>query len=134
MIRKALISTPILLLMAGAAAAGDMNKKTEADIRAGVTAETEGGKIMPAPPATSSALALGTKAMSADGEDIGTVVEVVSDTSGEVRSLIVETSGLLLGLGSRSVAIPADKVNVSAQTTVITMTQAEIEKLPDYKG
>ena len=42
--------------------------------------------------------------------------------------------GLVLGIGAREVEVPADRISFDQDTTVVTMTRAEIDALPDYKG
>jgi len=66
-----------------------------------------------------------------DGAHIGDVTEVVADAQGTVQGLVVETGGFL-GIGARSVLLPAGDVQVDSDHFITAMTKAEVEALPDH--
>jgi sporulation protein YlmC with PRC-barrel domain len=78
--------------------------------------------------------AVGKDVRDSAGEKVGKVVGVLHDSSGGVKSVLVETGGILLGLGSRTVEVPANQVNVDTEAAVVAMSEAEIESLPEYQG
>ncbi|WP_417515289.1 PRC-barrel domain-containing protein [Minwuia sp.] len=200
MLRKTLITAPILLAMSGAALAADVKINNDTEAKAKVGTETQAGASEARQPgakvdgdagmsidsstgvdaqtennsgavptettekmkndtegavdsavgtvgntadsavgavgttAASAANAVGSAAMNLEGEKIGEVVKLVETADGKLESVVVETSGLLLGIGGREVAIPAESVKLDGEATIITMTNAQIEALPDYKG
>lgn len=69
-----------------------------------------------------------------DGKKIGEVNKLLADSSSQVKAVTVDVGGFL-GMGSREVVIPLDKLqkgqdNKRLQTS---MTKTEIEKLAEWK-
>ncbi|WP_416896771.1 MAG: PRC-barrel domain-containing protein [Minwuia sp.] len=101
--------------------ADEMDKA--ADMNAGA-ATTAGVKL--------SAESIGSDAVDITGEKVGKVVDVVNNANGDADTVVVATSGILLGLGGRDVAVPAESVSLDSEASIISMTGAQIDELPDY--
>ena len=67
--------------------------------------------------------------VSADGEDIGDVEEVLGGADGQAAALALEVGGFL-GVGERDVIVPLDQVTMQGDDLVLDMTQEEVEALP----
>lgn len=81
-----------------------------------------------------TALRTGMTAMTMDGEEVGTVQDVVRDTQGVVSALIVRTNGGLLGIGKSNVEVPIEDVQVMNDAVTIAMTEDQFAELPDHEG
>ena len=81
-----------------------------------------------------AALRTGMTAMTMDGEEVGTVQDVVRDTQGAVSALIVRTNGGLLGIGKSNVEVPIEDVQVMNDAVTIAMTEDQFAELPDHEG
>lgn len=76
----------------------------------------------------------------ANWNDIGTINDMVIDsTSGQVRAVIVDIGGFL-GLGAKSVAVPMDQLRMIRDGDsqgdyfiVFTSTKAQLESAPEFK-
>lgn len=160
--RKVLISTPIMLLLAGAASAGTVGVDSQTNSTTGATtgttverqagmdyksgkqsSDTQGGKQQPAMNRGGSDMkqqgkdlsrAVGTTAVDSAGEEIGQVTNVVKGKNGTTEAVVLKTSGILFGVGAQEVKVPADRVSMDGNRTVIAMTESEIEELPDLQG
>jgi sporulation protein YlmC with PRC-barrel domain len=67
--------------------------------------------------------------MTADGQKVGEVTAVKAAPDGKVESIQVKTGGML-GFGGRTVNIPPAKFTVAGQNVQLSMTSAEVSKLP----
>jgi sporulation protein YlmC with PRC-barrel domain len=67
--------------------------------------------------------------MTADGQRVGEVTAVKAAADGKVESIQVKTGGML-GFGGRTVNIPPNKFTVAGQNVQLSMTSAEVSKLP----
>jgi PRC-barrel domain len=67
--------------------------------------------------------------MTADGQKVGEVTAVKASPDGKVESIQVKTGGML-GFGGRTVNIPPTKFTVAGQNVQLSMTSAEVSKLP----
>jgi PRC-barrel domain len=67
--------------------------------------------------------------MTADGQKVGEVTAVKAAPDGKVESIQVKTGGML-GFGGRTVNIPPTKFTVAGQNVQLSMTSAEVSKLP----
>jgi sporulation protein YlmC with PRC-barrel domain len=74
---------------------------------------------------------VGRQVTSADGEQAGTVTDVLISPEGAVVAVVVERGGLL-GLGVRRTAVAWDRVQFQGGQILLTMTLAEVDLLPDY--
>jgi sporulation protein YlmC with PRC-barrel domain len=64
-----------------------------------------------------------------DGKNLGQIADVVKDADGKVQSIQVDI-GRLLGLGSKVVAINADKIE-SLSGIKVHLSEAEVRSLPE---
>ena len=63
----------------------------------------------------------------ATGERIGKVDEMLTDASGQIVAMTVEA-------GDRKAVIPLDRLKVEGDRLVTSLTDAEIEALPEWVG
>jgi hypothetical protein len=75
----------------------------------------------------------GLAVMAADGQRVGEVIGVKSTADGKVDSIQVKTGGVL-GFGGRMVSIPPTKFTVAGQNVQLSMTSAEVAKLPPVEA
>jgi hypothetical protein len=80
---------------------------------------------------------LGREVLSAANENMGSIVDVLVDRTGQVRAAIIDFGGFL-GVGSRKIAVdwaalhfpqPADK----ADHIVLELTRDQVKAAPEYK-
>lgn len=81
---------------------------------------------------------VGTDIKNRDGDDIGTVDDVVLDRNGRVAAIIVRTGGLM-GIGASTVALSWDQLDFSRDQDDpekyrlrTTMTQQQLQNLPEF--
>ena len=67
----------------------------------------------------------------AGGEQIGEVEDVLVDSSGEVAALVVETEEFL-GIGDDDVVVAIDQVQVVEGRLVTSLTEEQLEQLPEW--
>src|SRR5262245_19471920 len=72
----------------------------------------------------------GMPAYSADGRDLGTVVDVVRGSDGEVQSINVEVGGFL-GIGSRVVAVDRQAFQQLADRIRLRINADDVRSLPE---
>jgi hypothetical protein len=110
-------------------------------------AQTEPPAQPPAPPAPPPASAtvlsshevqsiLGREVLSANGEDMGRIVDVLVDRGGEVRAAIIDFGGFL-GVGSRKIAVEWNALHFPppAQTDAkitLELTRDQVKAAPEY--
>lgn len=77
---------------------------------------------------------VGKTAFSADGEEVGTVDEIVTAADGSERALI--SVGEFLGIGSKQIAIAPDELSASEDGSGVSLplSAADIEAAPAYEG
>jgi sporulation protein YlmC with PRC-barrel domain len=77
---------------------------------------------------------LGRQVRSITGEDMGRVVNVVVDQSGQVRAAIIDFGGFL-GIGNRKIAIDWNALHHFAEDDRITLdlTRDQVKAAPEYK-
>ena len=56
------------------------------------------------------------------------------DRHGQVTDVVLKTKGMLLGVGSSTVAVPIERAHVNGDEVTVTMTESEIEDLPEHRG
>jgi hypothetical protein len=67
--------------------------------------------------------------VAADGQRVGEVAAVKAAADGKIEAIHVKTGGML-GFGGRTVAILPGKFTVSGQNVQLSLTSAEVAKLP----
>ncbi len=93
----------------------------------------------PAPPALTETVAtgvLGRMVHDGDGRDIGRIVDVVVDPTGQARAIVVDVGGFM-GLGARRIAVAWSSVHVPPpgapeKRVAIDLTDKQIQSAPDY--
>ncbi len=79
---------------------------------------------------------LGIQALSAAGEDMGRIVDIVVDRSGQVRAAIIDFGGFL-GVGSRKIAVDWRSLHFDpkkAGVVVVNLTKDQLRVAPAYKA
>lgn len=78
---------------------------------------------------------LGIKALSATGDDMGRIDDIIVDRSGEVRAAIIDFGGFL-GVGSRKIAVDWRSLHFDpkkAGAVVVNLTKDQLRVAPVYK-
>jgi hypothetical protein len=87
----------------------------------------------PTPPVTTGKTAesplVGLEVFSADGQNLGKVTHAIAASDGKVSAIRIKVGGLL-GIGGKTVAIPAGKFALSGKNIRLGMTSDEVNKLP----
>lgn len=99
----------------------------------------------PPPPAPSTAKilskgetqsVLGKSVLSATGEDMGQIVNVIVDHSGKPRAVVIDFGGFL-GVGSRKIAVDWDALHFAPQgkpdQVTLDLTRDQLKAAPEYK-
>lgn len=75
---------------------------------------------------------IGTDIHGAQGEEIGSIEDIVMNRNGNAKAALVDVGGFL-GIGAKRVAIPMDRLSLRDDRVVATaMTKEQIEQLPEY--
>jgi sporulation protein YlmC with PRC-barrel domain len=76
---------------------------------------------------------IGTDAVTANGDDIGEIENLLVEANGQVKAVVVEWGGFL-GIGESRAAVPWDQVqlNEAGDQVTINMTRSEMEAMPTY--
>ena len=78
---------------------------------------------------------LGRQVRSSAGEDMGRVVNVVVDQSGQVRAAIIDFGGFL-GVGNRKIAVDWNALHFapgSKDPIILDLTRNQVKGAPEYK-
>jgi len=79
---------------------------------------------------------LGKDVRSAANENMGRIVDVIVDQSGQVRAAIIDFGGFL-GVGSRKIAVDWKALNFSPgqdrNRVVLNMTREQVTAAPEYQ-
>jgi hypothetical protein len=79
----------------------------------------------------------GKKIRSAAGEDLGRLIDVMVDSTGQVRAAIIDFGGVL-GVGSRKVAVEWNaldfKQTAKTGNIIQTLTRDQIRTAPEYRA
>lgn len=67
------------------------------------------------------------------GEEVGRVTNVLVDQQGNISHVIVSTGGVM-GIASRDVALPLGEIQMQQQQLAISMTEDQLANLPEYEG
>jgi hypothetical protein len=79
---------------------------------------------------------LGIDALSSSGEDMGRIVDIIVDRSGQVRAAIIDFGGFL-GVGSRKIAVDWGSLHFDpkkAGAVVVNLTKDQLRVAPVYKA
>lgn len=72
----------------------------------------------------------GQNVVTTDGRRIGAVTAVTKSSAGYIKEMLFRTGGFL-GIGARTVAIPAGRFAVNGQDVFINLTARDVATLPD---
>jgi len=111
---------------AGAPTAQD-DDKNKAE-KAGVPATVVGGEQLES--------VLGIEALSSTGDDMGRIVDIIVDRTGQVRAAIIDFGGFL-GVGSRKIAVDWRSLHFDpkkAGAVVVNLTKDQLRVAPVYKA
>jgi PRC-barrel domain len=106
--------------------AGD-DEKNKAD-KAGVPATVVDGEQLES--------VLGIEAFSSTGENMGRIVDIIVDRSGQIRAAIIDFGGFL-GVGSRKIAVDWRSLHFDpkkAGSVVVNLTKDQLRVAPVYKA
>jgi hypothetical protein len=79
---------------------------------------------------------LGIEALSSTGDDMGRIVDIIVDRSGQVRAAIIDFGGFL-GVGSRKIAVDWRSLHFDpkkAGSVVVNLTKDQLRVAPVYKA
>ena len=79
---------------------------------------------------------LGIEALSSTGDDMGRIVDIVVDRTGQVRAAIIDFGGFL-GMGSRKIAVDWRSLHFDpkkAGAVVVNLTKDQLRVAPVYKA
>jgi sporulation protein YlmC with PRC-barrel domain len=76
---------------------------------------------------------LGASVYASDGPEVGTVTDIDFDDEGEPRRLRM-TVAASLGLGARTIEVPANAFIVLRRAVVLDMPADAVESLPEFTG
>jgi sporulation protein YlmC with PRC-barrel domain len=77
---------------------------------------------------------IGTSVYNTEGEQVGSVQDIVFDKDGKIVGVVLKVGGLL-GIGGKSVGIKWDEVQISPTEELMTISydKAQLEVAPDFK-
>ena len=79
---------------------------------------------------------LGIEALSSTGEDMGRIVDIIVDRTGQIRAAIIDFGGFL-GVGSRKIAVDWRSLHFDpkkAGAVVVNLTKDQLRVAPVYKA
>jgi outer membrane receptor protein involved in Fe transport len=79
---------------------------------------------------------LGIEALSSTGDDMGRIVDIIVDRTGQVRAAIIDFGGFL-GMGSRKIAVDWRSLHFDpkkAGAVVVNLTKDQLRVAPVYKA
>ena len=79
---------------------------------------------------------LGIEALSSTGDDMGRIVDIIVDRTGQVRAAIIDFGGFL-GMGSRKIAVDWRSLHFEpkkAGAVVVNLTKDQLRVAPVYKA
>ncbi|MFO8149101.1 MAG: PRC-barrel domain-containing protein [Trueperaceae bacterium] len=110
-----------------------MKGANESDVM-GVRATPQAGEI---PDSVTEEALRGATVHDREGQEIGTVNDVVVGDDGKIESVVMEVGGYL-GIGSRAVAVAAHRLAVRDEDdgtrVILGMTQDELRELPEHRA
>jgi sporulation protein YlmC with PRC-barrel domain len=77
---------------------------------------------------------IGTSVYNAEGQEVGSVQDIVFDKDGKIVGVVLKVGGLL-GIGGKSVGIKWDEVQVMPQEDIVKVnyTEDQLKVAPDFK-
>jgi hypothetical protein len=111
-----------------AAAPSPQNDDTTKEEKTTVPATVVGGEQLES--------VLGIEALSSTGDDMGRIVDIVVDRTGQVRAAIIDFGGFL-GMGSRKIAVDWRSLHFDpkkAGAVVVNLTKDQLRVAPVYKA
>jgi sporulation protein YlmC with PRC-barrel domain len=77
---------------------------------------------------------IGTSVYNTQGEEVGSVQDIVFDKDGKIVGVVLKVGGLL-GIGGKSVGIKWDEVQISPTEELVTISynKDQLEVAPDFK-
>jgi len=67
-----------------------------------------------------------------DGKEIGEIEEVLEDSNGQIRAVVVEFGGFL-GFGDTEVIVPLDQLQPGKEHFTTKLTQEQLSALPAWR-
>lgn len=67
------------------------------------------------------------------GDQVGRISNVLVDQQGNISHVIVSTGGVM-GVASRDVALPLSEIQMQQQQLAVNMTEDQLSNLPEYEG
>jgi hypothetical protein len=111
-----------------AAAPSPQNDDTTKEEKTTVAATVVGGEQLES--------VLGIEALSSTGDDMGRIVDIIVDRTGQVRAAIIDFGGFL-GMGSRKIAVDWRSLHFDpkkAGAVVVNLTKDQLRVAPVYKA
>ncbi len=111
-----------------AAAPSPQNDDTTKEEKTTVPATVVGGEQLES--------VLGIEALSSTGDDMGRIVDIIVDRTGQVRAAIIDFGGFL-GVGSRKIAVDWRSLHFDpkkAGAVVVNLTKDQLRVAPVYKA
>ena len=111
-----------------AAAPSPQNDDTNKEEKTTVPATVVGGEQLES--------VLGIEALSSTGDDMGRIVDIIVDRTGQVRAAIIDFGGFL-GVGSRKIAVDWRSLHFDpkkAGAVVVNLTKDQLRVAPVYKA
>jgi hypothetical protein len=111
-----------------AAAPSPQNDDTTKEEKTTVPATVVGGEQLES--------VLGIEALSSTGDDMGRIVDIIVDRTGQVRAAIIDFGGFL-GMGSRKIAVDWRSLHFDpkkAGAVVVNLTKDQLRVAPVYKA
>jgi hypothetical protein len=111
-----------------AAAPSPQNDDTTKEEKTSVPATVVGGEQLES--------VLGIEALSSTGDDMGRIVDIIVDRTGQVRAAIIDFGGFL-GVGSRKIAVDWRSLHFDpkkAGAVVVNLTKDQLRVAPVYKA
>jgi hypothetical protein len=111
-----------------AAAPSPQNDDTTKEEKTTVPATVVGGEQLES--------VLGIEALSSTGDDMGRIVDIIVDRTGQIRAAIIDFGGFL-GMGSRKIAVDWRSLHFDPKKTgavVVNLTKDQLRVAPVYKA
>jgi sporulation protein YlmC with PRC-barrel domain len=112
---------------------GTTAQGTDTTTTTGTTSTTMAADQMPAGEPVAASHLMNHDVTGADGDDLGTISDIVFDSSnGQIRQLVLRSGGVL-GLGGRTVAIDFERFELVPNGGLrLAVTEDEFETMPDF--
>ncbi|HYD99455.1 MAG TPA: PRC-barrel domain-containing protein [Alphaproteobacteria bacterium] len=76
---------------------------------------------------------IGKTVTSKDGQEVGSINDVVVSTDGKIAAVIIEQGGAL-GMGGTTIAAQWDKIKIQGDQITLDVSQQEVAQLPEYRA